>query len=70
MIVPKAPRWPTYALATWELRDYRQKLESALRRVPEDSADRTLIQTRLREVTAEQDERAQVTTVPGNWGEP
>lgn len=56
MSVPK-PAHPVDGLATWQLRDYRNALESALADAPEGSSDRTLIQRRLAEVTAEQAER-------------
>jgi hypothetical protein len=59
MSVP-APPHPLDGLATWQLRDYRAELESALAGAAEDSADRTLIQRRLAEVVAEQKERTSV----------
>jgi hypothetical protein len=60
MSVPKTPPHTLDGLATWQLRDYRAALESALPDVPQDSADRTLIEKRLAEVTAEQKERINV----------
>jgi hypothetical protein len=57
MSVPKAPPHPLDGLATWQLRDYRAALENALTSTPQNSADRTLIEKRLAEVTAEQTER-------------
>jgi hypothetical protein len=68
--VPGVPRWPAYALAIWELRDYRHRPGTALGRARQDSAGRTLIQARLREVTAEQAGPAHVPAVPGDWEEP
>jgi hypothetical protein len=58
--VPKAPPHPLDGLATWQLRDYRAALESALPGAPHDSADRTLIEKRLAAVIAEQEERVNV----------
>jgi len=69
MTVPEVPRWPACELATWELRDYRHQLETALSHAAQHSADHQVIQKRLREVTAEQDERAHVRAVPGSWAE-
>jgi hypothetical protein len=55
--VPKLPPHPVDQLATWQLRDYRTALESALPNAASGSADKTLIERRLAEVTAEQTER-------------
>ena len=74
MSVPRVPPHPLDGLATWQLRDYRTALESALADAPEGSSDRTLIQRRLAEVTAEQAERANArmreahTDVYEDWG--
>jgi hypothetical protein len=51
--VPKCPPHPLDGLATWQLRDYRAALESALPGAPYGSADRTLIEKRLAAVIAE-----------------
>ncbi|HEY1627608.1 MAG TPA: hypothetical protein VGG16_27845 [Streptosporangiaceae bacterium] len=67
MIVPRPPKHPVGLLATWELGQYRARLEDALTRAPEGSAERQLITTRLAGVTAEQDERAHVFDIPGKW---
>ena len=58
--VPKLPPHPLAGLATWQLRDYRAVLESALTGAPPGSADRTLIEKRLAAVIAEQEERVNV----------
>jgi hypothetical protein len=56
--VPKLPPHPVDQLATWQLRDYRTALESALADAPEGfSADHTLIERRLAEVIKEQKDR-------------
>jgi hypothetical protein len=60
MSVPRVPPHSLDGLATWQLRDYRAELESALASAPPDSADRTLIERRLAEVSAEQAERISV----------
>jgi hypothetical protein len=56
--VPPLPPHPVDQLATWQLRDYRTALESALADAPEGfSAGRTLTERRLAEVIKEQTER-------------
>jgi hypothetical protein len=67
MSVPKPPPHPVDQLVTWQLRDYRTALESALPDAPEGSADRTLIQRRLAEVAAEQEARTAATGLPATW---
>ena len=57
------PRHPLHALTTFELRDYRRQLESAIEFF--DSKDPVLpardgLQARLDDVIAEQDERARL----------
>jgi hypothetical protein len=64
--VPKTPKYPPAQLASYELRDYRKALETALASAPEDSADRVIIRNRLLAVVAEQAERKQA-TVPEGW---
>lgn len=64
MVKVKPPRWPVPQLVTFELRDYRQRLEQALAGLPEQSADREVIQQRLAEVIGEQDERARARQRP------
>jgi hypothetical protein len=54
------PAHPLPALTSYELRDYRRQLEDALTIVPEQTADRGLLQGRLAEVLAEQDSRARI----------
>jgi hypothetical protein len=58
------PLYPLHQLATFELRDYRRQLESAIaffdQQDPVPPA-RDRLQARLDEVTAEQAERARVT---------
>ena len=57
MSVPELPPHPLDGLATWQLRDYRGALESALPGAAIGTADRTLIERRLADVAAEQAER-------------
>ena len=54
------PGHPLHALTTYELRDYRRELESALAVVPEDVPARALLQDRLAGVLAEQHSRARI----------
>lgn len=62
-VAVEPPKHPLPALTTFELRDYRRDLESAIaffdRQDPVPSACRQL-QARLDEVLAEQDERAKL----------
>ena len=57
------PKHPLHALTTYELRDYRRELESAIalfdRQTPVPPA-RDRLQARLDAVLAEQDERARI----------
>ena len=57
------PKHPMHALTTYELRDYRRKLERAIsffdRQDPVPPA-RARLQARLDEVLAEQDERTRL----------
>ena len=59
------PKHPLHAMTTFELRDYRRQLESAIaffdRQDPVPPARRRL-QARLDEVIAEQDDRARLAT--------
>jgi hypothetical protein len=59
----ESPKHPLYAMTTFELRDYRRQLESAVavfeRQDPIPPARRRL-QDRLDEVLAEQDSRSQL----------
>jgi hypothetical protein len=64
VIVPKVPKYPVGMLVTWELGEYRARLEDALTRAPEGSADRQLVSTRLAEAVREQDERGRVFGIP------
>ncbi len=60
------PEHPLHALATFELRDYRRRLETAIALVStRDSAApvRAGLQARLRDVLAEQDDRARIAHV-------
>ena len=67
--IPRAPKHPVGALATWELRDYRRQLESALASVPEDSAERVIIRDRLQAVVGEQADRTKIADVSSLRGE-
>jgi len=57
------PKHPLHAMTTFELRDYRRQLESAIaffdRQDPVPPA-RHRLQAKLDEVTAEQDDRARL----------
>jgi hypothetical protein len=59
------PKHPLHAMTTFELRDYRRQLESAIaffdRQDPGPPARRRL-QARLDDVIAEQDDRARLAT--------
>jgi hypothetical protein len=59
------PKHPLHALTTFELRDYRRQLESAIaffdRQDPVPPTRRRL-QSRLDDVIAEQDDRARLAT--------
>jgi len=57
MSVPKLPPYPIGELATWQLRDYRTALETALPKAAAGSADAILIRRRFDEVLAEQRDR-------------
>jgi hypothetical protein len=62
-VTVQQPKHPLHALATFELREYRRQLESAIaffdRQDPVPPA-RDQLQARLDEVLAEQDERARL----------
>ena len=51
------PPHPVHALTTYELRNYRRKLEQSLGALPEHGAVRVVLQQRLAQVLAEQDSR-------------
>ena len=51
------PPHPMQALTTYELRNYRRKLEQSLGALPEDLAARVILRRRLAQVLAEQDSR-------------
>lgn len=55
-VLPAEPPWPLHQLATFELRDYRRQLEQSLK-VLKDAPVAPLLQTKLRDVVAEQDRR-------------
>jgi hypothetical protein len=67
--VPRKPKYPPAQLATFELRDYRAALETALADVPPDSADRTVIRNRLLAVVGEQADRARKPEPMGAWSD-
>jgi hypothetical protein len=50
----KEPKWSVGQLATWELRDYRASLETALLTLPVGSDDYADHERRLKAVTSEQ----------------
>jgi hypothetical protein len=58
----RPPAHPLPALTTFELRDYRRKLEQALAAVPEHAPARGLLQDKLADVLAEQESRTTTRT--------
>ena len=54
------PKHPLYALTTFELADYRGRLEQAIANAAADAKDGAGLRTRLDAVLAEQEERAQL----------
>jgi len=58
MIIPEQPEFPPGMLATFELRDYRAALETALTAAPEGAPERQVIAERLKVVKLEQASRA------------
>jgi hypothetical protein len=58
----RPPAHPLPALTTFELRDYRRKLEQALAAVPEHAPARGLLQDKLAAVLAEQESRTTTRT--------
>jgi hypothetical protein len=60
MVVVKVPRWPLAQQTDWQLRDYREKLETAVKLAVAGSADFVLYSRRLADVIAEQAERTKV----------
>jgi hypothetical protein len=62
-VTVEQPKHPLHALATFELREYRRQLESAIaffdRQHPVPPA-RSRLQAKLDEVLAEQDDRARL----------
>jgi hypothetical protein len=56
-------------LATWQLRDYRTELETAIAHLPETAAVRQVYAGRLKEVITEQEARSKTTGLPASWKE-
>lgn len=56
-------------LATWQLRDYRQALETAIAELPETAPQRQIYAGRLAEVVSEQEARSATTGLPAGWGD-
>lgn len=52
------PKHPLYALTTYELTEYRGKLERAVKETATDARTRADLSRRLDEVLAEQEDRA------------
>lgn len=52
------PKHPLYALTTYELSEYRGKLECAVKEASADAQTRAALSRRLDEVLAEQEDRA------------
>ncbi|HLI42595.1 MAG TPA: hypothetical protein VKV35_13270 [Streptosporangiaceae bacterium] len=61
---PRRPPHPLPQLTTYELRDYRRRLEDAIGRLPPGAPARGDLRRRLDEVTAEQDDRARADGAP------
>jgi len=59
------PSHPVHALTTYELRRYRRALEYSLNGIPAHAPVRELLHTRLAEVLAEEECRAQLQVVCG-----
>jgi hypothetical protein len=63
-VILDPPQHPMYALTTYELRDYRRQLESAIAFFDTKNAEHTpvreLLQGRLAEVLAEQHSRTKI----------
>lgn len=57
MAIVRKPKWPVAQLATWELRDYRERIEHALTGVSEGTADSEQLRKQLAEVVSEQQSR-------------
>lgn len=51
------PPHPMHALTTYELRDYRRQLESAIKGIAPDAPVQADLKSRLDEVLAEQEQR-------------
>jgi hypothetical protein len=69
-ITVKKPKWSVGELVDWELREYRERLETALASLPAGSADYAEHDGRLKEVIAEQEARSVTTGIPaGPWTE-
>lgn len=54
------PAHPLPALTTYELRNWRRDLESAIQGLPADAPSHVGLQARLSQVLAEQDDRARI----------
>jgi hypothetical protein len=68
VVIVKKPAHPVAELATFELRDYRGKIEKALTVAPEGSTDAEVLRKRLAEVTAEEESRVALRKVSA-WDE-
>ena len=54
------PPHPLHALTTYEIRDYRRLLESAIKGIAADAPVQAVLRRKLDAVLAEQDERARI----------
>jgi hypothetical protein len=63
----KKPRLSVGQLVDWELRDYRERLETALPTLPAGSSDYADHESRLAEVITEQEARSVTTGIPAGW---
>jgi hypothetical protein len=65
----KEPDWPPGQQADWELRQYRERLETALPTLPAGSSAHADHAGRLKQVLGEQESRRRRDTTPftGTW---
>ena len=66
----KVPEHPVPELTTFELRDYRSRLEDALRSGSLEASMQTTLESRLAEVIGEQDSRTRDAKDLNVWSAP
>jgi hypothetical protein len=54
------PQHPLHALTTYELRDYRRRLEHAIKDIAPEAPVQAVLRGKLDAVLAEQDDRARI----------